>query len=496
MRKADNEGLKTKTMHGFLWMLSGSGIQSVMQFFVLISLARLLDAETFGIIGAAFVVISFSKILATIGLGPALVQKKTISKEHVDTSFTFSIVLSVCLSIMLFVFSSTIADSFQIDRLQPVLQVMSAMLIFEGVAKVSESLIQRELKFHLLVRIQVISYVFYGMTGTILALSGFNVWALVFAHLIQTLIRTLLALHLQPYKYRFEFHFQALNELFYFSGGYSLTKISTELSDEGDNLMIGRFLGADSLGLYSRAYQLMITPANLLGNVLSQVLFPVASQLQDNRDKMAYLYTEGTRLALTLMFPFSLFIAIHADKIVLLLFGEQWLGLVGPFQVLALSLFFRSSDNISHTIAKAKGAVYYRAMISWIYAFMVLSFTFIGQFLGLTGAATGVSLAVFLNYIFSLILAVRLTHTKTWQLLRVHAGGITMAALVWIGSISTNYLLLPWVDHFIAQLLIDIMVFVLIYLVCLLSSPQFFIGMEGKRLVHRLQQKMSRRKRP
>src|SRR5699024_8282375 len=158
-----------------------------------------------------------------------------------------------------------------------------------------------------------------------------------------------LSLYLQPYKIQFKFDFLSFKELIYFGGGQSLTQISAEITNEGDNFIVGRLLGADALGLYSRAYQLMVTPASLLGKVLDKVLFPVASKIQDDEKRLPYLYKEGIRLTTTLMFPGSLFLAINAESIILLLFGDQWLELTVPFQILAISLFFRSSYKIGDT---------------------------------------------------------------------------------------------------------------------------------------------------
>src|SRR5699024_1458277 len=465
MNSETNNSLKNRAMKGFLWMFSGSGIQSIMQFVVLIVLARLLDPETFGIASAALVVISFVKIFATIGLGPALVQKGEINDAHIGTSFVFSLFLSACLSTIVFISSPFIANYFHMEELNTVLKAMSVLFILEGITQVSQSLIQRELLFNRLVRIQVLSYLSYGIVGTILALMGFGVWSLVFAHIVKAFVKAILSLYLQPWKIQFKFHYHSFKELFYFSGGHSLTQISAQITEEGDNLIVGRLLGANALGLYSRAYQLMVTPASLLGKVLDKVLFRVVSKVHDNQKKVANLYKESIRIVTTLMFPGSLFLAINAENIILLLFGEQWLELTQPFQILALSLLFRSSHKIGDTIVKAKGAVYYRAMINWIYAVMVLLFAYIGHFYGLKGVATGALIATLLHYIFTTILAVNVTKIQLRQLLQVHLGGITLAVIVWLSSIPFKNIIIPFFNHFILELLLSILLFLIIFFV-------------------------------
>src|SRR5699024_11724093 len=118
-----------------------------------------------------------------------------------------------------------------------------------------------------------------------------------------------------------------------------------------------------------------------------------------------------------LIFTECVCLAIDEENIILFFVEYQWLDLAQPFQILALSLLFRSSHKIGDTIVKAKGAVYYRAMINWIYAVMVLLFAYIGHFYGLKGVATGALIATLLHYIFTTILAVNVTKIQLRQLL-------------------------------------------------------------------------------
>src|SRR5699024_11474853 len=125
-------------------------------------------------------------------------------------------------------------------------------------------------------------------------------------------------------------------------------------------------------------------------------------------------------------------------------------------------------------------------MINWIYAVLVLLFDYIGHFYGLKGVATGVLIATLLHYIFTTILAVNVTKIQLRQLLQVHLGGITLAVIVWLSSIPFKNIISPFFNHFILELLVSILLFLLIYLVSFVLFPYIFIGYEGKRLIKRL----------
>lgn len=471
-------------------MLSGSGIQSVLQFVVLIVLSRLLDPASFGIASAALVIISFTIILSTLGVGPALVQKDKITMKHIGTAYTSSTILALFFGGIVFASSGLIANFFDMPALNTIMKVMSIALLFQGVALASESLIQRELKFNLMVRIQVISYLVYATVGITLAILGYGVWALVFAYMIQIFSRSVLALFLQPYNITFTFDFQSFKELLHFSGGYSIAKVSEQFSLQGDNLIIGKYLGENSLGLYNRAYQLMVMPANLIGQVLEKVLFPVMSKVQKEPDKVSYIYGEGIRITTTLMLPTSIFLFLQSENIILLLFGEKWLDLNIPFKILALSLLFRASYKISDSLSKALGAVYVRAVIKWIYAGAVVLFTFIGQFYGLPGVAVGVSLAIVLNYLLMTIFAVRLTKIKVWKLIESHLGGFIISFVLWMTLMAYTYFIELFSIHFITELLIAIVLFVIVNAILIIISPRIFVGDDGTNLINKIKGKM------
>lgn len=476
--------LKEQALKGFLWMFTGSGIQSVMQFIVLIVLARLLDPRIFGVVSTGLVIISFAKILSTLGLGPALVQKRNIESKHIGTAYFSSLVLALFFSAIVYFSSEIIAEFFSMKELTAIMKVLTIILIFQGIAIVSESLIQRDLKFNILVRIQIVSYTSYAVVGIAFALLNLGVWALVFAQLSQIFIKMILSLRFQSYNFTFVFNTEAFKELLYFSGGYSIAKVSGELSNQGDNFIIGKFLGADALGLYSRAYQLMVTPANLIGKVLEKVLFPIMSKIQNQQEKIAYAYGEGIRLTTTAMLPGSIFLFVNAENIILLLFGEKWLGLITPFEILALSLLFRSSFKISDSLAKAKGAVYYRAVVKWIYTGMIFLFAYIGQFYGLQGVAAGVSFAILLNYVFMTILAVKLTKIKTSRLIEAHLGGFSVALVFWLLSIPFGEFVQSTFSHFITQLILFIAMFIVVFITSILIAPRLIIGPDGKEMLN------------
>src|SRR5690606_28466000 len=110
----------------------------------------------------------------------------------------------------------------------------------------------------------------YGLIGVTLALLEFGVWSLVCAQLGQTTLGAVLSLSFRREAIGVAFSKQAASQLLHFGAGFSLARIANYLANQGDNLIVGRFLGADALGIYGRSYQFVMIPANLIGSVLDR----------------------------------------------------------------------------------------------------------------------------------------------------------------------------------------------------------------------------------
>src|SRR5262249_14337073 len=158
-------------------------------------------------------------------------------------------------------FAPAIADFFQNDQVTSVLRVIIIVFPLSGVTVVAESLIRRHLRFRKLVQIEVIAYaISYGIVGISLALLGFGVWSLVGAYIVEEIIKAIALLVAQPHPKKPQFNIKAAQELFSFGAGMTITNIFNYFAVQGDNLIVGRWLGMAALGLYGRAYNLMRIP--------------------------------------------------------------------------------------------------------------------------------------------------------------------------------------------------------------------------------------------
>jgi PST family polysaccharide transporter len=420
------------------WVAWGGGATAVIKLVVLILLSRLLSPADFGVVSAALIVIGFSLTFSQVGLGPALVQRPVLEPRHISTAFFASIGLSLVVAALVWVAAPLGAEFFRMQRLAPVVRVLALVFPLVGISTVSESLLQRDLRFRLLANLDVLAYgVGAGLVGVALAILGWGVWSLVAAQVTWALIRAVMLLRAAPPVLHPRPTWACFRELLGYGVGQSAGRIGVFLANQADNLVVGRWLGAVSLGLYNRAYQLMAVPTLLLGDVLDNVLFPTMARVQDDPPRLASAYLQGTALLALLTLPAGVVAAVLAPELVAVAFGSRWEAIVPAFQVLALGMMFRTSYRMSDSLSRATGKVYRRAWRQGFYAALVALGALVGQTWGLTGVAVGVLGALFANFLLMAHLGLSVGRISWLRFLEVQLPAIWLTMLVGGATLAT-----------------------------------------------------------
>lgn len=427
------KNLTSRTISGIIWMILGSGTQVILKIGVLAVLARLVSPKEFGVMGVATMVVEFSKMFAHMGVGPAIIQREELEYRHLTTGFTLSLMMGAFFASLLLILSPYLAIFFRMPDVEPVLRVIALVFVIDSLTLIGQALMLRNMKFKLNAGIEVISYAIgYGIVGIALAYYGWGVWALVTANLCQALMLATLLVFIQPFPKKPGFDKPAFKELLFFGGGMTLARIGNFLALQGDNIVVGRTLGAQALGIYGRAYQFMVMPASLFGNAMDKTLFPAMAKVQNEKKRLAKAYLTGVSVIGFIAIPVSIVFNFLAPSIVMVLLGPKWTDVTLPLQILTCSLLFRMSYKMSDSLSRATGAVYHRAWRQIIYAVLVFAGSYIGQFWGLPGVALGVAGALVVNFLLMAHLSLQLTDLTWRDLIVAHRSGVVLGAVTGI----------------------------------------------------------------
>jgi O-antigen/teichoic acid export membrane protein len=391
---------KKSTLGGLAWLGSSAVLRGGAQLVSLALLSRMLEPADFGIVAAALVVAGLSAVLSELGVNAAIVQAEELTPELEVSAFLLSICMAIALFLLVQLNAGAIAGLFAIPELAAVLPYIAFGFLLRGLAQVSEGKVNRRMDFRLLAFIETSSYVLgYAVVGPLAALQGLGYWSLILAYLAQTSVATIALMvksppHLVTLPSR-----QALKQAFLFGNGITLGRMFSYFAGSGDNFVAARWISAEALGNYGRAYQILVMPAALIGQVVAQVMFPVFSGLRGSRDATVSAFMTTTAAFSMILFPLQALVILFADEVVFVLLGSGWNETAGVLRLLFTTLFCRTAYKINESLLKSAGAVYQLAVAQLIYATAVVVFALFGVSFGLEGIAAGVALAVLLYYV-------------------------------------------------------------------------------------------------
>lgn len=424
-----NAPLTKQALAGFKWSTLSTIVQGVCQFAIFTTLAHLLGPAEFGIVGMATIFTNFIERVGFLGIGQALVQREHLTEAHVRCGFVLCLLFGALFFAVLYLLAPWLSVFFDEPRLSAVLRVISLSFVLACIAEVPMSLLQRELKFKKLLVVTNAGYLIgNGVFGITLALLGFGYWSLVVAIVVGRIARLIIAFNMCPQRISLDFTRRDVADLLHVGTGFSLGRMTNYVALVGDNFVTGKILGAQALGLYSRAYQLMTAPATYFGQILERVFFAALSQRQSEREKVAKYFLYGMELCLIVSVTGGVLLFAAAPEVVIVLFGRQWLEAVPAVQILAFGVIARNCYKNSDTVIRALGAVYRLAVRQTIYAVAVVLGAIAGSRWGIEGIAIAVMVAVYLNYLIVSVLCLRLLDMSWAVFLWAHVPALVLGA--------------------------------------------------------------------
>jgi PST family polysaccharide transporter len=430
----ESRKLSSEVIQGFKWSSASMALQAVLQLVAISALARLLSPREFGIVSIALIFTNFFERVGFLGAGPAVVQRKELTAGHIRSAHALSVFMGLLLSVLMFFTAPLVGAFFREIELVNVVRVLSIAFIIDGFGAISESLLQRELKFRTLMVTTNSAYLLgNGVIGVGLALLGFGVWSLVWAAIAMRFARSGSYLYLRPQVLSLSFARKEAKEVLEMGFGFSLGKLLSIFALMGDNFIVGRFLGAAALGMYGRAYQLMTIPATYFGQVLEKVMFPIMSKHQASGSDLRQMFFYSIECGALIGLPAGVFMFFLAPEIIHVLFGEKWLAVAPTLQILALGTFPRLCYKQSDTLLRSLGAVYRYASRQVVYSVLVICGAAVGCAFGLEAVAGAVSFAVTVNYLMLSQLGIKLLGVSWKSFAKAHLSGLWCSMFVGVG---------------------------------------------------------------
>tara|TARA_R110000851_G_scaffold302714_2_gene460042 strand:+ start:20100 stop:21545 length:1446 start_codon:yes stop_codon:yes gene_type:complete len=362
-----------------------------------ITLARLLAPDDFGLIAMVMVFTGFAELLADVGLGSALIQKKDVTELHYSTVFWTNLGLGTFFTGIIYVCADLIASFYQRQELSLIAQILSLQFVFAAIRLVPSERLAKELRFGYVAIASLVGMLLAGALAVFLAFEGYGVWALVWQSVVSTLVTTVVTCLACRWTPQFIFSYRAFQELFSFSVYLFGTRMIQYGARTVDKLLAGRYLGGDAVGMLDRAQALILFPLRNISHVVGNVMFPALSMVQDDLARIRKVYLRSTQAIALVTFPMMLGMIAVADNFIIAVLGEQWVQMIPIIRILCIAGIASSIVTITGSVYLSQGASKLQFRVNLITRPIAILGVVVGLPWGLIGIAVGSVVAVLIN---------------------------------------------------------------------------------------------------
>ena len=407
-------------------------------------LARLLSPDDFGIVAVATVIIAFFNLLTDMGVSPAIVQHKSLTKDDLSDIFSFTVWTGIGISILFFASSWIIADYYQSDTLRILCQLLSVNLFFASATIVPGAMFYRNKEFKFIAIRSFVIQISAGAAAVTAALCGAGLYALIINPIVSSVLIFVISFQRYPQRLRFTLGLTVLRKIFSYSAYQFLFNVINYFSRNLDKLLIGKYMSMSDLGYYEKSYRLMMLPLQNITQVITPVMHPIFSDFQNDKGKLLSSYERIVRFLAFIGLPLSVLLFFTAEEVTLIIFGDQWMPSVPVFRILSLSVGIQIILSSSGSIFQAAGDT--RSL--FVCGVFSSAFNVAGILLGifhfgtLTAVASCIVVTFTINFIQCYWQMYRVTFRQSaWPFIRQLISPLVISILIALALIPMQYAL-------------------------------------------------------
>ncbi|MGH9400495.1 MAG: lipopolysaccharide biosynthesis protein [Terriglobia bacterium] len=349
--------LKEKTIRGGFARLGGQGAAFVLRLGSLMVLARLLAPADFGLVGMVTAITGVLNLLRDFGLSAAAIQRTTVTEDQISNLFWINLLVGAVLGVLLVAAAPAIAGFYHEPRLAAVTAVLAFGFLFNAVGVQHGAILTRQMRFTALAIINTVSLIVGTAIGICGALAGYGYWALVAMTITFPLAASIgywVATAWIPGPPRRR---SGIRSMMRFGGTLTLNGLVVYIASNFEKVLLGRYWGADAIGIYGRAYQLVNIPTANLNSAAGEVAFSALSRVQDDPGRLRRYFLTGYSLVLAMTIPLTVLCAVFAGDVILVLLGPKWKAAAPIFRLLAPTILVFAIANPLSWLLMALGLV-------------------------------------------------------------------------------------------------------------------------------------------
>jgi PST family polysaccharide transporter len=432
-----------------------------------IFLARILTPSMYGIVGMITIFSNFAVLFIDLGFSAALIQKKDSTPAHFSSVFWLNLGIGFLMYFIFYASAPLISKFYDHPELIVLIRVICLSFIITSLSSVQSNILIKELQFKKKVIINWIAMLVGYLVAFLLAYKGYGVWSLVLMTLTTAIINSILYWMVSKWVPLLVFDWKKIKELSNYGLNFLGDTSVNYWSRNFDNFIIAKVLGSTDLGIYSRAYSLMLLPLRNVTTIITKVMFPAFSQKQDDIQLLKKYYLNIIQYIALITFPVMIGLSLVSKEFVLLFFGNKWSAMIPILSILSGLGAIQSIVSLNGLIYNSLGKVNIAFKVSILTNIvLIIAFT-IGVNYGLVGISYSYLIASAILLIPIYKIAIKQLDVSLREVVFVLKGIMSATLIMAIVLLGIN-------NFSTLSLLIGLIVKVIIGSVIYLSTLLFF----------------------
>lgn len=415
----------------------------LLQLLSVVVLSRLLSPHDYGLLAIVLVVVGVGEIFRDFGLTSASIQAPHLSNGQRDNLFWINTAIGLVLTVILFFLSWPIQAITGEQEILGVVQCLSPLFLLNGLATQHRANLSRELKFRALAITEVTATALALAAGITAALFGAEYWALVTQQLVlgaAMLAGSVIAGRWLP---GLPSRQHSIRSMVRFGWNIVATNMLIYAGSQIDTVIIGLRFGTTSLGLYNRAYQLVMTPLGQVRAPMKGVALPVLSRVQEDRPRFdTYITSAQLALGYALGIPLALLVGL-AEPIVALMLGPQWGDAAPIVRCFSIAGLLTTLSYVGYWVYLSRGLGTQLFRYTIVTTLIKAACIVVGSFFGLLGVAIAFAIAPAIAWPLSIAWLSRITPMPVRRLYTGAARVLLLAGAIALAGYAVNSTGLP-----------------------------------------------------
>jgi PST family polysaccharide transporter len=344
-----------KIAHQTFWAATDNWTQQGGQLIAFLVIGNILGPELFGIMGMAHLFVMFMLAFLVNGFSEAIVQRQQLEEEHLDAAFWLLLGLGFLATGISYYGAELMAALFQQELLVDIVRWLSLSFLIAGANSLQQCILRRQLAFHALAVRSIVAYGGSMVIGIVLALRGYGLWSLVVYYLSQRVLETVTLSLYCRWMPRLRLSWPHLRDLISFGLNNTGFRVLGFVGQHVERLIVGFFLGATDLGIFSMARKIVNSASNGLTGVLNNVVMSVLARVQDDKERLKAIVTRATHLTSLVAFPAFGGLIVVAPELIRAMLRPEWQGLVIVLQILCFNGLWQCMTFYLFTTLRALG---------------------------------------------------------------------------------------------------------------------------------------------